>query len=218
MCPISGVRSASTLLDKHVEVILDQWDLEPGDDVPKFMERAVKAADRVLMICSEPYVRKANDGNGGAGYEAMIVTGELVRNLGTRKFIPLIRQGEGEPVVPDCVGTRLYVNFSREEDFQASIDALVKTVHQKSHLTKPALGPNPFAGLNSPSPEVEAERMTSESQFQFAISDPKAAYHLASSLAASGDTLTWRRLIRTLLNRAAYDLRGTWSQGEGGDR
>ena len=79
---------AEALLDKHVQVIFDQWDLEPGDDVSKFMERAVKAADRVLMICSEPYVRKANDGKGGVGYEAMIVTGELVRDLGTRKFVP----------------------------------------------------------------------------------------------------------------------------------
>ena len=45
---------AAALMEKHVQVIFDQWDLEPGDDVPKFMERAVKAADRVLMICTAP--------------------------------------------------------------------------------------------------------------------------------------------------------------------
>ena len=65
-----------------MDVILDQWDLGLGDDVPKFMEKAVGDADRVLMICTEPYVHKADEGKGGVGYEAMIVTGELVSKRG----------------------------------------------------------------------------------------------------------------------------------------
>src|SRR5436305_781177 len=76
---------ASRLVEKGVEVVLDQWDLGLGDDVPKFMEKSVGEADRVLMICSETYVRKADDGKGGVGYEAMVVTGELVRKLETNK-------------------------------------------------------------------------------------------------------------------------------------
>ena len=73
-------------MENGIDVILDQWEIEPGDDVPKFMERAVNEADRVLMVCTESYVRKADDGKGGVGYEAMIVTGELVRDLGSSKF------------------------------------------------------------------------------------------------------------------------------------
>ena len=72
---------ASKLVHKGVDVILDQWDLGPGDDIPKFMEKGVAEADRVLMICTEPYVKKADEGKGGVGYESMIVTGELVQNL-----------------------------------------------------------------------------------------------------------------------------------------
>ena len=82
---------AAKLLHNGVDVILDQWDLRYGDDVPKFMEKGVREADRVLMICSEPYVHKANEGQGGVGYEAMIVTGELVRDMGSSKFIPIIK-------------------------------------------------------------------------------------------------------------------------------
>lgn len=37
------------------------------------------------MICTEPYVEKANAGKGGVGYEAMIVDGELIRDLGTKR-------------------------------------------------------------------------------------------------------------------------------------
>lgn len=205
---------ASALRDKHVEVILDQWDLEPGDDVPKFMERAVKAAGRVLMICSDPYVRKANDGKGGAGYEAMIVTGELVRDLGTRKFIPIIRQGGGEPSVPDCLSTRLYVDFSNDEEFDAKLEELIKSLHKTTQLGKPPLGPNPFANLSTPTAELEVRTAMAEGQFETAIADPKAAYSLASTLAASGDTATWRRLLRTLQRRAASDLIA-WRRADG---
>lgn len=196
---------AAALMEKHVQVIFDQWDLEPGDDVPKFMERAVKAADRVLMICTEPYVRKANDGKGGVGYEAMIVTGELVRDLGTRKFVPIIRQG-GEADLPTCVSTRLWVDFSKDEDFDNALDDLIKTLHQAQHLAKPPLGPDPFAALRTPGEESKARQVAAESSFEAAIGNASAAYRMAGSIASAGDTATWRKLLRTLQRRATEDL------------
>jgi hypothetical protein len=197
---------ATALRNKHVEVIFDQWDLEPGDDVPKFMERAVKNADRVLMVCSEPYVRKANDGKGGVGYEAMIVTGELVRDLGTRKFVPVIRQQGGEVAVPDCVSTRLYVDFSDEAEFESVLDALVKTIHQVTALVKPPLGPHPFADLSTPSPGVVERRAVEDAAFSTVLGDPVATYDAALNLATSGNTVGWRRLLKASGRRAAADL------------
>jgi hypothetical protein len=88
---------ATALRNVGIDVILDQWEIGPGDDVPKFMEQSVRRALRVIMVCTEQYVRKADDGKGGAGYEAMVVTGELVQDLGTRKFIPIIRQAGEKP-------------------------------------------------------------------------------------------------------------------------
>ena len=53
---------AAKLMEVGIDVILDQWDLEFGDDIPKFMENSVTKAERVLVICSERYVRKADEG------------------------------------------------------------------------------------------------------------------------------------------------------------
>lgn len=58
---------ARKLIENGIDVILDQWDLRLGDDVPKFMEKAVREAQRVLMVCTEPFVYKANEGKGGVG-------------------------------------------------------------------------------------------------------------------------------------------------------
>jgi TIR domain len=118
---------AAKLIEKGVDIILDQWDLEPGDDVPKFMEQSVKRAHKVLMICTETYVRKADDGKGGVGYESMIVTGELVQNLGTSKFIPVIRQEQSRCTKPVSVSTRFHVNLSEEQDVGEQFDLLLLT-------------------------------------------------------------------------------------------
>jgi hypothetical protein len=134
---------ANRLLKNGVDVILDQWDLSLGGDVAKFMESSTDA-DRVLMICTELYVKKADEGKGGVGYEAMIVTGELMRNLGTTKFIPVIRQNSGEIKVPKSVSTRAYIDLSNEQSFEQQFECLLRDLHQVPAASKPPLGKSPF--------------------------------------------------------------------------
>jgi len=62
---------ATRLSSNGIEAVLDQWALKPGDDLSHFMEQNLSSADKVLMICSENYVSKANSGKGGVGYEKM---------------------------------------------------------------------------------------------------------------------------------------------------
>lgn len=136
---------ASRLRENGIDVILDQWDSGPGNDIPKFMENGVSEADRLLMICTEPYVRKADERKGATGYEAMIVAGELERNLGTSKFIPIIRQEAGSCLLPKSVSTRFYVNLSDDQNFEDQFELLLRELHQEPAVVKPPLGNNPFA-------------------------------------------------------------------------
>ncbi len=86
---------ATTLRNRGVDAVLDQWDLKPGDDLRRFMETQLKVADYVLMICTEKYVSKANAGEGGVGYEKMIMTSSLLSKIDSSKVIPIIRQDGG---------------------------------------------------------------------------------------------------------------------------
>ena len=63
---------ATKMRASGIDSIIDQWDLKPGDDLPLFMETNLIESDRVLMVCTEKYVQKANAGLGGVGYEKMI--------------------------------------------------------------------------------------------------------------------------------------------------
>jgi len=153
---------ATRLRGAGIDALLDAWDLDLGMDLAKFMERGVAEVDRVLVVCTEIYVAKADAGRGGVGYEAMILTAELLQDLDTNKFVPVIRQS-GKTVLPRALGTRRYVNFSDDSRFEASFEELVRALHDSPALPKPPLGSNPFAspalasavparGVPSPSP------------------------------------------------------------------
>ena len=143
---------ATKLRNNGVDASLDQWDLQPGDDLPAFMERNLSAADRVLMVCTTPYVEKANSGKGGVGYEKMIITSDLMQNIDSRKIIPVIRQ-HGSSDVPTFLKSKLYLDFSRSDQMEFSFDELVRTIHGKPLFEKPPIGHNPFQPKTEDLPE-----------------------------------------------------------------
>ena len=128
---------AAKLHHKGVNVIFDQWDLRLGDDVTQFMERGIKDSDRVLVICTDSYVRKANAGEGGVGYESMILTQKLAEDAGTNRFIPIIRQALGEDKTPTFLDSQVYINFMAEENFDEKFDELLHERLQVPVLQKP---------------------------------------------------------------------------------
>ena len=57
------LRLATTLRKMGVDVVLDQWDVDYGDDLPGFMEEGITTSDRVIAVCTDQYIRKANESN-----------------------------------------------------------------------------------------------------------------------------------------------------------
>lgn len=134
---------ATRLRSNGVESIIDQWSLGPGDDLPHFMEQNLASADRVLMICTENYVQKADAGAGGVGYEKMIVTADLLKHIDSNKIIPLIRQS-GTHAVPTFLQSKLYLDFSREDQMELAFDDLVRAIHGAPLYVAPPVSNNPF--------------------------------------------------------------------------
>ena len=197
-----------------IDAILDQWDLGPGDDVTQFMERGIRDSDRVLVICTDRYVRQANAGKGGVGYERQIVTAQLIQNLGTNKFIPIIRQASGEEKTPTFLVTRMYVDLRDESQFEMEFDKLLRELHQAPIIQKPSLGKNPFATLPSgqevpPSEELDTQLPEIPDQVESATD----AYSAAVKLARTGDVLGWRQLVKGIKPSAFRSL-VKWRQDE----
>lgn len=147
---------ATTLRNRGIDAVLDQWDLRPGDDLPHFMETELSKCDYVIIVCSETYVSKANAGEGGVGYEKMIVTASLLQRIDSNKIIPVIRQ-TSTPVLPTFLQSKLYINFSNDSEVEYSLDELLRTLLDAPLFEKPTIGTNPFKPMQGAKPDRTAD-------------------------------------------------------------
>jgi hypothetical protein len=146
------LKLATDLRGAGVDAKLDQWDLKPGQDISMFMQRGISDSDRVVLVCTESYVKKAEAGSGGVGYERLILTAELVQNIDTKKFIPIARNNGLAGKVPNFLGPRLYIDFSDEAQYTEKLEELLRELLGAPGNVKPPLGPNPFSGTAPTAP------------------------------------------------------------------
>jgi hypothetical protein len=141
---------AMRLVANGVNVLLDQWDLTLGSDLPRFMESGLTAADRVLAICTSQYVEKANAGWGGVGYEKMILTAQLMQNITADRIIPVIRANSLVQPVPIFLLSRVYIDFRDDLAYEARYAELLRDIHGQGVNPRPPLGANPFLSVPTP--------------------------------------------------------------------
>ena len=134
--------------------------MRPGDDLPHFMETQLAACDFVLMICTEKYVEKANAGEGGVGYEKMIMTSSLISRIDSNKVIPIVRQ-KGTNKRPTFMQSKLYIDFSNDDEVEYSFDDLLRTLLNAPLYEKPPIGTAPFAPMESSRPDRTSDGIRS---------------------------------------------------------
>jgi len=71
---------ATRLRADYIDVVIDDWNLRPGDHLPQFMETAVRESDFVLLVCTPQYQEKANQRIGGLATRAASSRLNFIRN------------------------------------------------------------------------------------------------------------------------------------------
>lgn len=140
---------ATRLRANGVNVILDRWNLSLGKDLASFMEKGLSNSHRVICICSEKYVEKANGGIGGSGYEKQILTSALIKNQNTNYVIPLIKNNPSEEKTPIFLYGRVYINFDQENLYEKNYEELLRDILNEPILPIPPLGKNPFKNIKN---------------------------------------------------------------------
>jgi hypothetical protein len=105
---------ATRLRGDGVETVLDQWHLVPGDQLPAFMEKAVRESDYVLIVCTPRYKDRSERRLGGVGYEGDIITGQVLTTRNERKFIPVLRKGDWSEASPTWLAGKYHVDLRNE--------------------------------------------------------------------------------------------------------
>ena len=122
------VKLAERLRADGVDIILDRWYLNPGDDKLHFMEKSVGESNFVVLVCTPTYAERANDRVGGVGYESTVITAELAKQILQNKFIPVMRKGTWDSSLPLYIGSRMGVNLM-DEPYDEEYERLLRGLH-----------------------------------------------------------------------------------------
>ncbi|NOS81114.1 MAG: toll/interleukin-1 receptor domain-containing protein [Nitrospira sp.] len=120
---------ATRLRTDGVDVVLDQWHAAPGDQLPAFMERAIRENQFVLIVCTPGYKRRSDERKGGVGYEGDVITGEVATKQNHRKFIPLLRSGEWATASPSWVAGKYFIDLRGDLYQETHYADLLATLH-----------------------------------------------------------------------------------------
>ena len=144
---------AERLMSDGIAVILDVWELKPGQDKYVFMEKAVtdKSVCKVLVVCDRAYAEKADGRKGGVGTEAQLISHKVYNEVSQEKFLTVVRErdDEGNPWLPAFMISRIYFDFTNDEDFEDAYESLMRNIHSAPELKKPPLGKVPAHIFNT---------------------------------------------------------------------
>jgi TIR domain len=121
---------AARLRSDGVDVILDQWHVRLGDQLPQFMETSVRDSDFVLIICTPRYKERSNQRSGGVGYEGHVITAEVFYSQNQRKFIPVLRLGEWDQAAPSWLLGRIFADLRGEPYSESTYQNLKNTIRR----------------------------------------------------------------------------------------
>ena len=141
------IELAERLMNNGVDVVLDKWELQEGQDKYAFMERSVtdETITKVLMICDKSYADKANNREGGVGDETMVISPEIYAKETETKYLPIIfeRDEDGKEYIPTYLKSRIYFDLSNDEVFEEGYEKLLRNLFDKPERSKPSLGKMP---------------------------------------------------------------------------
>lgn len=199
---------ADRLRAKGVDAILDQYEVQSGDNVTHFMERAVTDTDKVLMILTENYKIKADGRGGGVGYEYSMINAEWYKNqTGNNKFIPIVRGKNADKCKPVFVSSVIYIDMSDDVLYEEKFNELLHRVYDQAILKKPELGEQPdFTQIatptSTPTPHISTEQRIQEARkAQTQEKERRQQTNQVRDLVAKGKTDTAIQQLRDLADQ-----------------
>jgi tetratricopeptide (TPR) repeat protein len=186
-----------------LDVSLDRWDAQPGDELTAFMEKGIRGSRFVLLICTPTYKARFDERIGGVGYEAKAITGEIVVGLAKQKIIPVHRKGTWKDAAPSIVLGSFYIDLAAEPYGESQYRTLVDTLHGRREVAPPiGFSDTLFEGPGGQPARPVADFTGRDDEMDALIeklggSDEDAVCVVASGIGGVGKTSLARQFVAT---------------------
>jgi tetratricopeptide (TPR) repeat protein len=133
---------ADRLRNKGIDCMIDQYEPVPASGWPRWMERQIREAEFVLMVCTETYHRRVIDEEKpdkgfGVCWEANIIYNYLYnQKLDNKKIVPILFSETDQNYIPIVLQGYSYYQVSSPDGY----DELYRWLTNQLKATKPELG------------------------------------------------------------------------------
>lgn len=114
------------------EILLDQ-NMPKGYSFTRFMEIGLTRADKVLVIGTPQYREKAETGHGVA-FEESIISAELMKDIDTTKYYPILRAGTFETSFPPALQGRNGYDLTDDARYENVIKGIAEAIMNEKRL------------------------------------------------------------------------------------
>lgn len=145
---------------------MDQF-LPAGYSLTHFMNKGLSIADKVIVIGTPQYKEKSMKSlSGGVSYEESIIHTDLMENIASVKFLPVVRAGDFSSSLPTLLRRRVGLDFTDDSKYDSLLSEIVREIYDVPKYPIPVLGPVPTFDYDDLSPREIAELKRPESDFR----------------------------------------------------
>jgi len=114
---------SNNLRSEGIDCILDQYEDSPEEGWPRWMQKNIKSADYVLMICTSTYYKRVmgleEEGKGhGVTWEGHLIYQELYdQGTKNKRFIPAIFSDGTNDMIPDPIKGSTFYNVDDKDQY-----------------------------------------------------------------------------------------------------
>lgn len=128
---------ANELHKDNIHVVLDKWDLRPGQDSIDFMEQMVKdqTINKIIMIIDSKYTTRADAREGGVGTESTILSKELYSQKDKNNIVAVIAEPNAKS--PVFYASRIHIDLSNSDTYASNYEDLVRWLYDRYRYERP---------------------------------------------------------------------------------
>jgi tetratricopeptide (TPR) repeat protein len=133
---------SNRLRQDGVNATIDQYEASPPEGWPMWMERQVREADFVLVVCTDIYLKRAqgkeDHGKGHGVIWESVLTYQQIYDAGSKnvKFVPVLLQGGERSHIPDPLKPATFYQCTTEDGYEQ----LYRRLTGQPEIGKPDLG------------------------------------------------------------------------------
>ncbi|MCY1141001.1 toll/interleukin-1 receptor domain-containing protein [Actinoplanes sp. Pm04-4] len=120
-----------------VNARLDIWHLMVGMNLQQWMQNEITQADRVVLVCTEAYAKRADDLDGGLAYEIKQIQEDIGAKNEQLKYLPLVWSADVTKALPIFLKPYLYVHWPPTGDDTEARRRLLEAILSRQEEAPP---------------------------------------------------------------------------------